>query len=228
MTVLTGRAFSLVARRWWMYIVLCAVAMAVVAVLYAFQPKIGVWLAQVLVLPALTTIVYAYTLNDARGGTENPWARVLERLWAVIVIDFLTTVLSWLGQAFALAGDILDLLTGAAITFFYVLLILADASAVVDDEHDWLLLIPRSFGHSFSLSWRKENLWRVLVLFAVQAVIATMVFALQGVLDAHKVPYADFWAAVPLLTLTTPPFAALAALVYMDVNNMFAELSCEK
>lgn len=228
MTVLTGRAFSLVGRRWWMYAALCAAAIAVVAILNALQPKIGVWLAQVLVLPVLTTIVYAFTLDDARGGTGNPWARVLERLWAVIVIDFLTTILSWLGQTFAIAGDVLDVLTGAAMMFFYALLILADASAVVDDEHDWLLLIPRSFGHSFSLSWRRENLWRVLVLFAIQTVIATFVFAIQGVLDAHKVPFADFWAAVPLLTLTTPPMAALIALVYMDANDMFAALSCDR
>jgi hypothetical protein len=227
MTALAGRAFSLVRKRLPLYAGVGALVIAAQAAIYALRIPNALAIGGFLIDPIFVTIVYAFVLADTRDTATPylPWARVLERLWAVIVIDFLVTLLQI--QLYGFSTDIVGVLAGAAIGLFSALFMLADASAVIDDEHDWLLLIPRSFGRSFSLSWRPVIFRRVLILYVLLMLINALSYAVQSALVAHHVAFADFWATVPVAAVVTPPLAALTALVYMDASGMQPERSCD-
>ena len=172
-----------------------------------------------MVLPLLTTLVYAFANNDA---SETPqaarpvWERFLERAWAVIVIDFLGTYLTSVGLAGTMSNDVAAAIVGIVATIVAILIVFADVAATVDDDPAVWSLLPRSISKSARAVTRPKVLARAVALYA----LGLLVFAVQESIvllltNAHAANV-EFWSEVPLQTVATVPLAALTLVVYRD------------
>jgi hypothetical protein len=170
--------------------------------------------------PILTTLVYAFVWSDSDEAPQtagSTWERVLERAWAVIVIDLLFSILVNTGLHGIALQDPIDVVLGIVILVVAVPLVFADTSATVDEMPVWWLL-PGAF-------WRSLRAARGTVYLRAVAILALgllALFAQQPLFDwMHhaEIANAEFWAAVPLNAITVTPIAALTALVYRDATR---------
>ena len=173
--------------------------------------------------PILTTLVYAFVWNDSDEAPQtaaSTWERVLERAWAVIVIDLLFSILVNTGISALVVQDPIGVVLGIVILTVAVPLVFADTSATVDEMPVWWLL-PGAF-------WRSVRAARGTVYLRAIAILALgllSLFAQKPLFDwMHhaQIANAEFWAAVPLNAITVTPIAALTALVYRDATRKAA------
>jgi hypothetical protein len=170
--------------------------------------------------PILTTLVYAFVWNDSDEAPQtaaSTWERVLERAWAVIVIDLLFSILVNTGINALVIQDPIGVVLGIVILTVAVPLVFADTSATVDEMPVWWLL-PGAF-------WRSVRAARGTVYLRAIAILALgllALFAQKPLFDwMHhaEIANAEFWAVVPLNAITVTPIAALTALVYRDATR---------
>lgn len=181
----------------------------------------GTDLDSFIVLPILTTLVYAFAAADAGSEPVTAaavWERFLERSWAVIVIDFVLAYVSAIGLSAGLSSEPLDMVAGMLVFGLSALLVFTDASATVDDDVTVWSVIPRAFLRSFQTSWRWPVFSRALAIFAIQLVVYALQNELYALLARRHVPEAAFWSQIPILTVVGVPLAALTVLVYLDAT----------
>lgn len=218
--VLARRALALLVRRFALYaaaMLVAIVAQGAVALLW--PGALGLAVAAAVIEPLLTTLVYAFVaadLHDPPPSAAAIWERILERAWAVIIIDFAITMLEGAGFGQAGQGGVLGAVTGWLISLFAAMLVFADASATLDDDRSLWALIPTAFSRSVILSTNPRTFWRVIVLFALNVTVFAATLALQEALTRAHVWNAPLWANIPLGTLAILPIAALTVLVYVD------------
>jgi len=167
-------------------------------------------------------IVYANILTaaDMRGETQAPGTivgRGLERLWAVILIDFALGYL-YAGAFFAQGQDLAGRFLGFLALLLLTTLLMADVFASTEHEVSTLALIPLSFFRSITLSWQNGNMRRLVWIMAAQiALIALVEYLTLLLLHRHySAAQANFYAVTPLATLLTAPFAVLTTVIYLD------------
>jgi hypothetical protein len=214
-------------RRFAIFVPAIAVALLVQA-LVAVVARVnhGTEVGEAVVLPVLTTLTYAFVAADARGvplDARSIWERFLERAWAVIVIDFFLTIVSGIGLTASIAQNPLDVAVGTAVFVFCALLVFSDASATIDDDATVWSVIPRSIANSVRTAWNRRTFVRALAIFSLQLVAFAVQIGLSAWFVQAHVRDGDFWSQVPLLTIVTPPLAALTALVYVDAVGLRAE-----
>lgn len=169
--------------------------------------------------PLVNALVYAFVWNDDR---ETPlparaaWERFLERAWAVILIDFVSSAAFSIGLAGSFASDATSVLIGFLAVGLALALLFADAAATVDDDGTVWLLLPRAFVKSVAVVANPRVLIRAVAILALQVGVFAAQSALDAALTSRHVPFEQFWAFVPLDMLTAPPLAALVVLVYLD------------
>ena len=171
--------------------------------------------------PALTGLVYAFVWADARETPLAPraaWERFLERVWAVIIIDFIGSKVIEFGFPSHPYEDAVAALAEFFAVGVSVFILFADAIATADDEGSVLTLLPRAFAKSVATAFTPIVLVRAVAIFAAQFALIFLESAAYLWLNGAHVAHADFWAQVPLSTLTVPPFAALTLLVYQDAT----------
>jgi hypothetical protein len=164
-----------------------------------------------IILPVLTTIVYAFASADAKPGgpaAGQAWERVLERAWAVIVIDFLYALVVGTGMDASLRSSPAGVLTAVVSLSLGVFLIFADASATLDDGIAVWWIVPVSLLRSIAVTLRAPVFSRALVIFSLQL----LVYVLASLVAAP-------WAQIVLNSAAVPPIAALTALVYRDATR---------
>jgi hypothetical protein len=170
-----------------------------------------------IVSPAFTAIVYAFAWADLGGFDAGAaWSRAVERVWAVIVIDFLLAYASYATQNTQGAGDTIATIADIGIIVAGAFFLMADAAAVFDDDASAWKIVPLSFAHSVIAAVRGGVFLRVLTIVAVDLLLQSSGALLADLLGALHVPNAPFWATVPLESVTIPFFAILTALVYRD------------
>ncbi len=170
------------------------------------------------VLGALVSaVVYATTFAEFRGMTARErWLRVLDRSWAVIIIEFLTAILAATAIAQLGAGTLADEVVAIPILLVTVSLFFADVDAVINDDERWWMIVPTALARSLRTTWSGGTLRRAILLFAL-AIAAGAAFSwIEPFLIAHHVKHASFWANVPLGIIATIPLNVLSALVYLD------------
>jgi len=186
-----------------------------------FHVPHGTDVGNAIVQPMLVTLVYAFVWIDARDEESPPmtaWERLLERAWAVIVIDFLFGQVAGLALALAIAPDPVFVVLGILGCALSALLIFADASATVDDDATAWTLIPKSVVKSVATAWHAVTFSRALAIFSIQLLFFAIESGLTDLLtNAHAADPA-FWGFVPLSVLVTPAFAAVTAVVYCDAT----------
>jgi hypothetical protein len=220
------RALRLVWRRFPLYCAAVAVTIGAQAlVVFGWHGTHALEYASFTIPPLLTTLVYAFAWADVKPEpTPAPaiWERILERSWAVIAIDLVTTIVTSFGLGSLLSADPIDILAGIGILGLSATLIFADVSATVDAMPWWWILLG-SFWRSVRATWQGPTLFRALTLVALELLVFGMQLTLQGWLTTLHVAKAEFWSQVPLSALTVPPLAALTMLVYHDATGSQAD-----
>jgi hypothetical protein len=215
------RALALVWRRLPLYAAgaACVIgAQALVALVW--RVPFGLAYSSFIVPPLLTTLVYAFAWadsDDAPQGASATWERVLDRAWAVIVIDLVTTILVSTGLNGILAQDPVDIVLGCVILLICAPLVFADTSATVDEMPVWWLL-PGAFWRSLRTA-RGETYLRAIAILAFGLIPALLQPRLLDWMQAKDLANADFWSSVPLNAVTLVPIAVLTALVYRDATR---------
>jgi hypothetical protein len=222
---LIGQAFHLLRARFPLYASAAAGAFVLQAVVaLVWRVNHGIDLDNSIVLPILTTLVYAFVAADARGKSVPAaaiWERFLERTWAVIVIDFILNQIVTIGIADSQSADPLDLLVGFLVFGLSTLLVFTDAGATSDDDVTVWSVIPRAFVRGVLAAWNRQIFPRALAIFSIWLLVNEIQLgALSALQNAHMpLSQALFWTLIPLGTLVTPPLAALTVLVYLDATT---------
>lgn len=223
---LTGLALRLTLLRWPLYTIASLLAFTMQALLaLVWRVPHGSELGSAIVLPLLVTLVYAFASADA---AETPpaqaavWERFLERAWAVIVIDFVTSELTTAGWVYTLSSQTLEVIGGFIAYGLSVLVIFADASATVDDDVTVWTVIPRGFLRSIAVTLNARTLVRALALFSLELLIFAGTIAIYESLAWLPEAQRLFWGTVPLLTITVVPISALIVVVYADAKKALA------
>ncbi len=175
----------------------------------------------------IATVVYAQAKGDIDGAsTRAVWLRVLDRLWAVVIVDFIANFVVLAGLAPLAEGTLIDriiaipiLLTGAGLVF-------ADAIAVVVDGERWWFLVVHAVGSSIRTAFRGSTLWRAIALLALQFVPIAISAELANVSAQHHVALTSFWSDVPLGILFSIPLDALIVLAFFDASGYEPKRTC--
>ncbi len=221
--VLLGRSFRSVARHAALYALTGFVVIGAEAlIVFNWHPKppIAENIAIIIIEPFFVAIVNAFTYADVRGdlSTGATWSRVLERSWAVLIIDVLCWLVALIGFQSIASTGIFDKLLGAGVTIVAVSLIFADVHAtVVDDAEPWWLLVPRSLAASMAVAWQGVAFARALIVFALVVLLPNLLaILLQSALAARHVPAPSFWANAASVLLLLPLVQAFCTQVYLD------------
>lgn len=199
-----------------------AIALGAQALLTAlWHSPASINVGQDVALPILTTLVYAFVWADTKEDLppNAAWERFFERVWAVIVIDFIIgvpVIMELLRMALGDSADpkALQNMSAVIVLALSLFFLFADASAVADDDLTVWSIIPLAFLRSLVISLHPLTLARVLLLISLEFALFFPESGLLFLLTKAHVPFADFWAEVPLATFLLPPFAALTLLVY--------------
>lgn len=174
-----------------------------------------------LVGPVIVAITNVNVAADSAlgNGSDEPgwparWERVLERLWAVIAIDSIISLLWPLGAGGAASGAGFGmLLLDALVLAFLATLFFADVYACVEPDRPALTLVPLAFARSTLLSW--QNLPRVMVLLAAQLALALVVLEIDAATKASPAGLVDYWTSAAVFTLAAAPVAAWTTTIYL-------------
>jgi len=181
------------------------------------------------VLPPLyTTLVYAFVWADSDEAPQNAgstWERVLDRAWAVIVIDLVFTIFVNTGLDGIITQDPVDVVLGIVILMISAPLVFADTSATVDEMPVWWL-IPGAFWRSLRTA-RGPVYLRAIAILCLALIPAIAQAPLFDWMHHAEIANAEFWSAVPLNAVTVAPIGALTALVYREATRKRAKDDAE-
>ena len=213
---------ALLLRRLGLYTILVILSVAAEGALVRYMhAPLGEGLANALVLPIFATIVYAFAGADARNGdaTGNVWLRVLERVWAVIVIDFITFVIA-ASSATSGAQTLAAVIVGSLELLLVVLFTFVDVAAVLDDEESWVLLIPHAFVKGVTIAWSRGTLIRCFILYALQLAVGWIAFGTLTAFQHYRIAGGEFWANLALTTVLYLPICVYTVVVYLDAAGV--------
>ncbi|MBV8638786.1 MAG: hypothetical protein JO322_11955 [Candidatus Eremiobacteraeota bacterium] len=175
----------------------------------------------------LTTIVSAQAKGDIDGATSaQVWTRVLDRLWAVVIVDFIVTFVSFAGIEILSGGDLGDRIIAIPILLIAAATVFSEAIAVVVDGEQWWFLVVRAIGTSVRTSWSGSTLWRAIVLFAMQFVPTAVSALITSSSTQHHVTVTSFWTDVPLGIVYSIPLDALIVLAFFDASGYEPKRTC--
>ena len=206
-------------------------------VVFLWAPAQSIVLAVSVIMPLQSAAIFAFVAADSRAEpvtAARTWSRALERVWAVVVIDYLgSAILTW-----GLGGTAQDGASSGIRAVFSIFvgiaLIFADAASVVEDEDGSesalvrvALLVPRSIMRSVELVLLGGFVIRALVLFGFW-IGAQLVGAGLGIALLHgHVPHVDFWVFCAIPTLANAPMAAATMVFYVDAGDFESSLGSD-
>ncbi len=186
-----------------------------------------VFTSSIVVDAVIATIVFAEAKGDIDGWTPREvWTRVLDRLWAVIVVDFITSYVTIVGVAILGEGDLVDRVLAIPILLIAAGTVFSEAIAVVADGEQWWFLVVRAIGGSIRTALTGATLWRAIVLFALQFVPQVISSAITATSAQHHITITSFWSDVPLGIVYTIPLDALIVLAFFDASGYEPKRTC--
>lgn len=167
--------------------------------------------------PLVTVVVTVFVGADATGTLTiaQRWERIVERAWAIVILDvglsFVQT--SGLGTMLAGSSDAGDIIMGFLTLVLSAMLVYAEPFTALEKDAQPLTLLPFAILRSMMLAW--VNLSRVFSLFAVQVavIIATLLLDQAAKSSGFNV---TLWVDLPFGTFITAPLAALFTVAYLD------------
>lgn len=219
---LIARALHVIRGHWVALLAAIAGTLACEGAIHTFAHTAHVdEFAQLLVPQVATAIAYALAGADALGQPPRGqlWVRVLERLWAVVIVN---AVPSAAGLAAATAvGTSVDAQTffmQLALMLVAILLAFADVAAVIQPDLRMRDVLPFSIARSARLVANTLIWMRVLGLMIVDALLMAAVTVGTQALARAGLGVPAFWAYAGASTLITVTLAVFLALLYVDAD----------
>lgn len=209
----------LLARRWLLYLLACAAVFALQAVFYTLvsDKRLGDLCAALVGTPLVIVVVTVFAAGDATGTmtVAQRWERIVERAWAIVVLDVGLSFVQISGLQTMLLGQSSagDIVMGFLTLLLSAMLVYAEPFAALEKDAQTLTLVPFAILRSMMLGW--VNISRIFSLFAVQ--IAAMIAELLIDQATAKAGH-DTAALVGLAfgTALSVPLAALFTVAYLD------------
>ena len=216
--------FRLLVRRWPLYLLTCAAVIALQTALAHFThlPNVKTFV-ELIGSPLVIVVATVFSAADATGKVPDApcWERIVERGWAIVLIDFGLSFISANGRAGVQSNDATNILYGFLTLLLGGMLVYAEPFAALQNEVSPLTLIPFAMLRSMTLAW--VNFSRILALTAVQ--IGLGVLLQLGAQYAGQVGIdADTWFWIVLQTLLSVPLAILFTVAYLDTQQQEQEL----
>ncbi len=215
------RAARLYARRWPLYLLCAVVAFAAntgIDLSRALDPRLLDLLGSIVILPTVGAIVYGFVANDSLEApllARPVWERVAERLWAVIAIDAIPTLLSFLTPE---TESLLGILSMTSVLILTALLMYADVQAIVAPETSATLILQQSILASARTALTRLGYLRAMVLVLAQIGITAAGIYLNAAVGP-RVLGLPFFASTVVFAVVVGPFAALVTTIYLDLGK---------
>lgn len=210
-------AAQLLARRWLLYLCCCVVVFALEALfVHLVHVKFAWFYAALIGMPLINAAVIVNAGADAAGDLPTFRARVerlLERGWAVIVLDVGITLVGQIGFQSLQGADALSMLQGILVMFLAAMLVYAEPFACLEKETHTATIVPFAILRSMMLAW--VNISRVFSLFAVQIAVTILGLLLYRAVSGPGSHVNDL-ISLAYDTLTSAFLAALFAVAYLD------------
>lgn len=187
--------------------------------LYSHIPYAALY-AAIIGAPLIIVVVTVNAFADATGTLEEPrerWGRILERAWAIILLDAGISIAQDVGIAAVAAAqaEIGALLVGFMVLWLTAMLVYAEPILCVEAKAGGLAALPLALLQSMTLAWM--NLSRIFALFAV-----TLLFELADILIAQSSTGLGTRAAfltIAYEALAEIPLATLYTVAYLETRK---------
>lgn len=209
-------AARLFARRWPLYVLASVVVFVLEALFYVnVRVKFSDLYATLIASPLISVVTIVFAGSDALGilpDAKDRWGRIIERGWAIIVIDVALTVI-WASALAGVAGNTSDFGSVALGVFVLILggmLVYAEPFACLDEHVRTLTIVPFAVLRSMMLAW--VNMSRIFSLLAIQlaiGVIGQIAYSVKVLPDPK-------WTDLALVAITTAPLSILFTVAYLD------------
>jgi hypothetical protein len=200
-----------------LYLLTAAIVFGLEAVFYTYvHVKFAALFATLIGSPLVMLIVLVNVGSDATGTLESSglrWERIIERGWAIIVLDVAIALAGALALAGMASGDVGNKLVGVLLLFWTAVLVYAEPFAALETNVQTLTIVPFSILRSMMLAW--VNMPRILSLLAIQIILEIGAMGLEA-LTAHSGTHASDLASLAYGVFVTTPLAALFAVAYLD------------
>lgn len=178
--------------------------------------KLSSFYATLIGVPLVNAVVLVYTGADATGTLPETRARVeriIERAWAIIVLDAGISLVSQIGFASTMAPDTPDVIMGVLVMLLAGMLVYAEPFAALEENVQTLTVVPFAILRSMMLAW--VNISRIFALLALQIAVALADLGLIRAASALHLHNLDV-VSMAFITLANAPLSALFAVAYLD------------
>ncbi|MFN2449305.1 MAG: hypothetical protein ABR508_05855 [Candidatus Baltobacteraceae bacterium] len=208
----------LLLKRWPLYAATLAGGIAIQMVLLQFvRGSPQTWsFVQLIAAPLVNAIVLVNVGADAAGVLPANGARLerlLERAWAIILIDAALTISLAVALDTMNKGDAGARLMALMVVFMQTMLIYAEPYAALDEHVSAIALIPFALLRSMMLSW--VNIVRICTMFVLQLAVITGSYLLILAMHGSAAPLVEY-ANIVYGTAATAALSALYAVAYLD------------
>lgn len=166
--------------------------------------------------PLVIVVVTVFIGADATGTMtlRERWERIIERAWAIIVIDVALSFVNISGLESVQPGnDALNVIFGILTLMLAGMLVYAEPFIALEKETHALSLIPFAILRSMMLAW--VNISRIFALLALNMALDIGLMLLSQAAQRAGVN-AHLWVDMLLPTLLSAPLAALFTVAYLD------------
>ncbi|HZZ65650.1 MAG TPA: hypothetical protein VFE17_09140 [Candidatus Baltobacteraceae bacterium] len=207
-------------RRWYFYVLTSAIVFGIEFAFYTFvRLPHGALYAELIGSPVIGTVVLVTAGFDATGGAP-PGVRIermIERAWAIIVLDAGLSMLTQAGFVAAGSGNAADTLLGIAVMFFAAMLVYAEPFAALEPSVQALTILPFAVVRSLMLAWL--NMSRVFSLFAIQISVNVVDLLLLRAVAPKGGRLFDI-TDLAFVALVSAPLSVLFAVAYLDTLTL--------
>lgn len=219
---LIARALHVIGRHWLVFAIAAVATVLFEGAIHAFARVAHADELAILVVPqAITAICYAFAGLDA---AEQPpcaevWPRILERIWAVVILNVALELAFLFGSASAdTTGGAQSFFMQLAIMLVMVLLAFSDVAAVLQPNLRMRDVLPFALLRSARLVANTLVWMRVLGLLIADYVLGMALGAASHALSPVAHGEVAFWMSAAANTVLTLAFAVFLALLYLDAD----------
>ncbi len=167
-------AARLIAKRWLLYsaCTLVAIALQLLVVHLLNANSRAVMFIELIAAPLVNAVVIVYAGEDDLGTMplcSQRVERILERAWAIILLDAGLTIVQWISFETMAMGDIGERLLGVTALFLSTTLLYSEPYAALENEVSPVAVVPFALMRSMMLGW--VNVTRICTFFAIQLLV---------------------------------------------------------
>lgn len=199
----------MLARRWPLYLGTCAAVFGLEALFYAYvHVRYADVYATLIGGPLINVVVMVFAGADATGTlptASERWSRIVERAWAIIVIDVAVAFAWAIGERTMEAdtSDFLAMITGLLVLILAGMLVYAEPYVCLEEHASTFTIVPLALLRSMMLAW--VNMSRIFSLLALQLALSIIALLLHST-----------WLELAFVALVTAPLAVVFTVAYLE------------